>query len=94
MPRKGQTSKLSAETRSRLMGEVNERPTITLRRLLRSQAQSRVKVSQRTIPRSPHKHWLVGEESTNRAFTETERTGSTSLNRMHVSVAFRIEENG
>lgn len=72
------------------MGEVNERPTITLRGLPRSRAQSRVKISERTISRSLLKHWLVGEEGTNQAFTEIERIGSMSINRMHVSVAIRM----
>lgn len=89
MPRKGHTSKFSARKRRRLVGEVNERPTITLRELARSLAQSRVKVSEGTISRSLHKHWVV-EEGTNRAITEIERTGSMPINRIHNSEAIRI----
>lgn len=90
MPRKGHPSKLSARTRRRLVGEVNGRPTITLRRPPRSLAQSRVKVIERTILRSLHKHWLGWEKGTNRAVTEIERTGSVPINRAHDSEAIRM----
>lgn len=81
MPRKGHASKLSARTRRRLMGEVNERPTITLSGLLRSRARSGVKVRERNKSRSLHKHRLVREEGT-KSSRYGNRKGMRNLRKM------------
>ncbi|MBN3286977.1 TCB1 transposase, partial [Polyodon spathula] len=60
LPRKGRPSKLSAQTRRRLVREATERPTITLKELQSSVAGSGVMVHQSTISRALHKTGLYG----------------------------------
>ena len=60
LPRKGRPSKLSAQTRRRLVREATERPTITLKELQSSVAGSGVMVHQSTISRGLHNTGLYG----------------------------------
>ena len=60
LPRKGRPSKLSAQTRRRLVREATERPTITLKELQSSVAGSGVMVHQSTISRALHNTGLYG----------------------------------
>uniref|UniRef100_A0A803K466 Transposase Tc1-like domain-containing protein n=1 Tax=Xenopus tropicalis TaxID=8364 RepID=A0A803K466_XENTR len=54
LPRKGRPSKLSTQTRRRIVQEATERPTITLKELQSSVAETGVKVHQSTISRALH----------------------------------------
>ncbi|MBN3279959.1 TCB1 transposase, partial [Polyodon spathula] len=60
LPRKGCTSKLSAQTRRRPVREATERPTITLKEQQSSMAGSGVMVHQSTISRALHNTGLYG----------------------------------
>ncbi|XP_073450403.1 uncharacterized protein [Aquarana catesbeiana] len=59
LPRKGRPSKLSEQTRRRLVREATERPSVTLKELQKTVIESGVKVHKTTISRALNKTGLL-----------------------------------